>query len=1125
MISLIPCYSLEDFSLYRKASDVDEIFSAWSALYHPALVAHFNDAPRWEAAGSPSSGQTRRLVVVPPCAEYLISHKWIKEAEEGGAVVIRHIADRDEILKEAFQKLNIDPRPESARTSDLASNNSFYHYDDEAESFLAVGLCCLMEELLTRKLRYMSNLDQVSFNSRIVEAARAHMVGNADEREKGLQKAFDLLTQSKEYFFPTATKFINLVWTQIEDLESALPNLLRERRLRREQTNLVISVPTLKACVQNYPDTLKLLRDEIREHRVELIGGDEWEAPLYLFSPTEIVDALRAGQRYYNSTLGTVPSVFGRQEAGYAQILPQYLCGVGYKGALSRTGDGWSLLEKNTDRSQIRWQGRDGSIITTICKKPLDASSSEEILQMPDRIGNSYYSDSASAVVFEHRPGKESRWLRDLLRMDRYSPTLGKFYSISEYLRVTEGSGDKEKFVKDAFKTNFLTRSAKRSRANPVSLWPLRRRLTLAASEIQALEAIVRSIVYKAKISCSAIESSRLEWLQRCENLAERAKALRDELDAQLFPAVPDERQDSVDLFAKSNELEAERIELTSATERLLDALRDEIPTPNLESGEDVAWQNPGFLVLNPTSTDHDVVWETRFNGEQDATVLVERLRELVASVRERLQKLLPNARLRVFSTQDTDLRRYVLTLPAYAYCWLPKIDELEYNFIMRPLFNPSGRESSLWSTTPPKRQTLTDREKKKGGFFSSLVSKVRNESERLHPDQSEETQSYLAEYVEERLSATSVDKYYRLRNEYVELRIDAVTGAVKRLQTVNSGTSFGGGVLHQPTLGNRFAWDVALRLPERLLKEDHRTKDNSGYGYTTSAADEINILSAVGGLGVLRVRGRLVAPNGELAATFTETISLRRRSRVIDVDLEIASQIEPDSAPWNSYYACRFAWKDALAQLSGGVGSTLIGTSRDYFQAPEAIDIRSEEGIGITILSAGLPYFLKTSATRVDAVLAPKGEGSQRFHFGVGIDLEDPQSTALSYADAVPILLSKVPALRRPAHRLFSVDAANISIVSVVPIIGAHETSQSKQRRAARVNDDLSGVRITLLETHSASTTAQLKCATPIVRIQTIAFDETPSSEEVIQKNSITVELEFRPRQMRILDLYFERP
>ena len=43
MISLIPCYSLEDFSLFRKASEVDEIFSAWSALYHPALNTWFQE--------------------------------------------------------------------------------------------------------------------------------------------------------------------------------------------------------------------------------------------------------------------------------------------------------------------------------------------------------------------------------------------------------------------------------------------------------------------------------------------------------------------------------------------------------------------------------------------------------------------------------------------------------------------------------------------------------------------------------------------------------------------------------------------------------------------------------------------------------------------------------------------------------------------------------------------------------------------------------------------------------------------------------------------------------------------------------------------------------------------------
>ena len=107
MISLIPSYSLEDFSLYRKSSEVDEIFSAWSALYHPALVAHFDEAPRWEAAGSPSTGKTRKLIVIPPCAEYLVSRTWLKSAEAEGAIVIRHIADRDEILKIAFEKLGI----------------------------------------------------------------------------------------------------------------------------------------------------------------------------------------------------------------------------------------------------------------------------------------------------------------------------------------------------------------------------------------------------------------------------------------------------------------------------------------------------------------------------------------------------------------------------------------------------------------------------------------------------------------------------------------------------------------------------------------------------------------------------------------------------------------------------------------------------------------------------------------------------------------------------------------------------------------------------------------------------------------------------------------------------------
>ena len=141
---------------------------------------------------------------------------WLKSAEAEGAVVIRHIADRDEILKYAFEKLDLSPDGSEVKSAQLgkeqntekeASACSKLPYDS-ALNLLAVGLCCLLEELLTRKLRYMSNLDQVSFNMRIVDAARAHMSGDNEECEKNLQKAFDLLATSKSTFFQRQPNFL-----------------------------------------------------------------------------------------------------------------------------------------------------------------------------------------------------------------------------------------------------------------------------------------------------------------------------------------------------------------------------------------------------------------------------------------------------------------------------------------------------------------------------------------------------------------------------------------------------------------------------------------------------------------------------------------------------------------------------------------------------------------------------------------------------------------------------------------------------------------------------------------------------------------------------------------------------
>ena len=58
LVALLPCQSLEDFDLQRKEEDAEQLLSAWSALWHPLLLASARAIPRWLPAASPP--QSRR---------------------------------------------------------------------------------------------------------------------------------------------------------------------------------------------------------------------------------------------------------------------------------------------------------------------------------------------------------------------------------------------------------------------------------------------------------------------------------------------------------------------------------------------------------------------------------------------------------------------------------------------------------------------------------------------------------------------------------------------------------------------------------------------------------------------------------------------------------------------------------------------------------------------------------------------------------------------------------------------------------------------------------------------------------------------------------------------------------
>ena len=1086
MISLIPSYSLEDFSLYRSSTDVDEIFSAWSVLYHPALVAKFNEAPRWEAAGSPSSNGVRHVIVVPPCAEYLVSKTWLKKSEEEGAVVVRDVADRDDILKILSKKLNLE------LNSDLAT-----------ESFHAVGLCCLMEELLTRKLRYMSNLDTLSFKRRIVDAAVAHMASNEEEREKQLQKAFDLLASSKEYFFPTATKFLDLTWVQSEDLEQALPLQLKKRRAQNSKTNLVLPVPLLLKCEKELPETLELLKQEVAASRVTLIGSDYWEGPLYLSSPMDVARQILDGKQEYLRVFGTVPQVFGRQEQGYAQILPQILKLTGYRGVLARTGDGWNLLEKSTDRSLFRWQGRDGSTIPALCKRGLDATSSEEILQLPDRIGNSYYSDDASAIVFEHRPNAESRWLNDLMLMDRYSPVIGKFYDVVEYFRVTEGSGDKEKFVKDRFKTNFLTRSVKRERSNPISSWVIRQRLRQIAVFLDELETTLRFLTVKTKSSPKLVKQFN-DYLVNSRSLKNQIEDALKDLDARLLPVENEEYKARIDWERFLQTLEESKDGLIDFASQYL------VSATSTLTKQDVSTSDVGFLFMNLSPTQQNLFWETR--GEKDAW--------------RQLKNYLDDLGIfnRTYISKSSDLVQYAVTLESNQLLWIPKFNNLEYLFDDYLYFKTLGENALIAEVEKPNethKSSSTQREapnsgnNKKKGFFQTLKTKLRVDAPNLAKSEIDDETLALAEYVVKKYSPTEIEKYYRLRNDFFEIKIDPVSGSIRRLTTYDSTASFNNGLLRQPNIGNRLAWDFTFKLPQELLYQDARSQDDPRYGYAIPAADSIEILDTEPSVGRIRITGRIMTPSGELASRFCETITAQLGSKLIDVEVGFDPKIEPDEAPWTSYYCCRLAWKDSLAEIRTGASVSLIGTMRNYLQAPECVDIRSDEKHGVTILSNGLPFFKKAADARIDIPLIVKRETATFFRFAIGIDLEDPHEDALAYLYPKPLRLDGVPRLKRPSSTFFSSETNNVKIFEYRSILSTSNDGKEPT---------LIGVNATLLEIKSANTKATFHSFIPIERVEALDLTGKITDETISLTNAASFSIDFQPRQLRVLNIYFKQ-
>lgn len=1073
MLTLLPCYSLETLSLERDSTEVNQLLSAWSALYHPALLEKTQKLPGWENAFSPQKEIVSQIVVVPPCADSSVPQEWFEAKNEAGTIVIRNLDNRNEIIDTILDATNLHD----------------HGFDDEfVADFFAFGTSRLLTEIMTRRLQYMSYLDEPQLERNLLNATKEYRTNIRESAKSSLQSAFDQVTQSKEYIYPGSAYLLDLTLTSSATLGETLRNEIRSTPF----TNLFLSTRQLQEIVEKEPETLALLRETLREEDnandhsgdvvkreniVQLIGDDLDTAPLPMLPIMEIADRLIQGLGLYRHILGVRPEFFGRSVRGFCPVMPQLLKLTGYRGVLHFTPlDGWHVPKET--QSKAFWEGSDGTKIDAMLKFPFDATEHDTFFKLPKRLADSMNDDHASTFTLAHYPMKKSVWLDDLRRAGGFSSACGNFTKIKEYFENTKYIGVTKKYGYEKYWTNHLLNAIRDKRTGPVSDWAIYYRFLAEITAFGFLATFDAAVSHDK----TQYETDRVELETRLDPILE---TIENRLFGPLDETAPQEQVTENKPEPKTEQkysLEGLPPKLTwkdspEATENAKVKQCNEIsellvsrlafsvygkPIEEVEKLPDDEIQKiVGIFVTNPLSYPRRVVVD---------------ISDLEHLPRENEQILLA----RQWNHEGEIRKEAVVEIPPLGYLWLGP-DAPEEETSDEAAFDP--KSASFQQT---RRKPFVQRIQEL--FFSKQKNKRKGSAQ--EPPMVE----FVEEKIEKRGSGVQTLKLYVLRNEIFEVRIDAATGEMRSITTPE-------------TRGTRFAHQLAFRCPEEQRKDDTRNEYSPNYGYTIMAADRFEIISSGPVVGKLRVHGRMVRQDGTVAAKYMETYTIKRKIRVLEIEIEIDPVLEPGEKPWDSYYAARFAWTDALDQPRGGIHSGTYSMDGNYLQTPEFLDFR-EGNLSMTLLTGGLPFHRIFEENRCDTILIPAGENARKFRIGIAVDTPAPVHAARDFLLSDFQANAMIPAPKHKTAWFFSTTSKNVIVQKIEPIFDEGD------------DERIAGFRVVLQEIANRTATFRFRTFLPMVRANRTDLLQTPGDDIPVENGEIR--LEMHARELLPLEIHF---
>jgi alpha-mannosidase len=214
-----------------------------------------------------------------------------------------------------------------------------------------------------------------------------------------------------------------------------------------------------------------------------------------------------------------------------------------------------------------------------------------------------------------------------------------------------------------------------------------------------------------------------------------------------------------------------------------------------------------------------------------------------------------------------------------------------------------------------------------------------------------------------------------QLRNESVEIEVDATTGGLRSVAAVGEET---------PRLGQQLVLAGLVDTSGKSINSQMRC-DRFDIDYGGPAL--VQGTSA----------GSLIDPRqGNRAASFVQRFRLWAGRPILEIDVTL-KDLDPAwlehvarSDPWSVYLGCRWAWPDANSMFRRTVLWSPELTEADRPETPDAVDI-STRTQRTAILFGGLSYHRKHGSRMLDTLLIAGSETCRSFSLGVVLDLEYP--------------------------------------------------------------------------------------------------------------------------------------